>query len=426
MKIPKSILISPGRNTAYGICALTISFFAFAYSYIYGQTIILAFYAVWLLVALVDYRFALFRLVHSPVVLTFALFACLSIFWSAAPGDTARASVQYLSHVVCAVIAARVIDGRTFSIGAMVGTTLVLLYSVLAPNYVYDPLDGSYTFVGAFTSKNQLGFFASLGVFFSFYYAVFMTRSMLYRAVAFALFCFSASVLLMSQSATSLIATPAAMAAVLMISGLGAFSPRHRKLFLWIGILLAVGAAVMALNMGLMDIVLGAFGKDSTLTGRTYLWPEGLKAAHEAPILGQGYQAYWVQGFADAERLWNEFYIAQRTGFHFHNTYIESLVELGYVGTALIVFLFLSTIYACVKKLVNETQRSDALLLAGVMILLVVRSFFEVDVLFPYTIGSFLLYYCWARAREAAPRRQPVTRQHFGADLVDGMAARHA
>ena len=31
-----------------------------------------------------------------------------------------------------------------------------------------------------------------------------------------------------------------------------------------------------------------------------------------------------------------EFYITARTGFHFHNTYIEVLVELGFVGLALI------------------------------------------------------------------------------------------
>ncbi len=59
--------------------------------------------------------------------------------------------------------------------------------------------------------------------------------------------------------------------------------------------------------------VLGAFGKDATLTGRTYLWAEGLRAVGETPVVGVGYQAYWVQGFSEAERLWEEFYIrAQR------------------------------------------------------------------------------------------------------------------
>ena len=96
--------------------------------------------------------------------------------------------------------------------------------------------------------------------------------------------------------------------------------------------MLAVATVVIGLNIGALDLLLGAFGKDATLTGRTYLWAEGLAAARENPFLGVGYQAYWVQGFPEAERLWEEFYIGSRSGFHFHNTYIEVLVELGFVG----------------------------------------------------------------------------------------------
>ncbi|TGV63220.1 O-antigen ligase family protein, partial [Mesorhizobium sp. M00.F.Ca.ET.158.01.1.1] len=93
-----------------------------------------------------------------------------------------------------------------------------------------------------------------------------------------------------------------------------------------------------------MDFVLGIFGKDSTLTGRTYLWEQGWNAAMRSPILGVGYAAYWVQGFAEAERLWNEFYITTRTGFHFHNTYVEALVELGFTGAVLISLIMLRTL----------------------------------------------------------------------------------
>ena len=42
-----------------------------------------------------------------------------------------------------------------------------------------------------------------------------------------------------------------------------------------------------------------------------------------------------MQGFSEAERLWEEFYVGSRSGFHFHNTFIEALVELGVVGLAL-------------------------------------------------------------------------------------------
>ncbi|WP_269930289.1 O-antigen ligase family protein [Aminobacter sp. HY435] len=412
MRIRKSALVTPGRNELYGAFAVAVSFFVFAYSFRLGQISILLYYVVWLPLVLVDYRFTLARLAHSPQILAFALLACLSYAWSDAPDVTARAGLQYLSHVVCAVIAARVIDARTLCIGAMAGISVVLGYSILDGASVYDALDGTYSFVGAFGSKNQLGFYASLGILFSVFFGLFLTSSRRARLVALAVAALSAVLLVMSQSATSMLATPAAIAMVIAIAGLEAFSPNHRKVFFLAGTVLGLAAILAALNVGAVDMVLGAFGKDSTLTGRTYLWQQGMDATAHAPWLGVGYQAYWVQGFSEAERLWHEFYIASRTGFHFHNTYIEALVELGYIGAAAIILPVLAALRLCVGRLLDERDWAEPLLLLGMLALLVIRSFFEVDILQPYAIGSFLLYYSWARAKElpsskVMPSREP-------------------
>ncbi|TIQ90781.1 MAG: O-antigen ligase family protein, partial [Mesorhizobium sp.] len=158
---------------------------------------------------------------------------------------------------------------------------------------------------------------------------------------------------------------------------------------------------------GLLDFVLGTFGKDSTLTGRTYLWEQGWEAAQQAPILGVGYAAYWVQGFAEAERLWNEFYITTRSGFHFHNTYIEALVELGYVGATLISLIIVRALWGHISALIFRTWQAESVILGGVMVLLLIRSFVEIDTFNPYIMGSFLLYYSYfklVRVHVARPR----------------------
>lgn len=427
MRIRKSALVEPGRNTLYGAFAVAVSFFVFAYSFRIGQISILMYYAVWLPLVLVDYRFTLGRLGASPQLLAFALLACLSYFWSDAPDVTSRAALQYLSHVVCAVIAAKVIDARTLSIGAIAGIAVILAYSMLVGGYVYDALDGTYSFVGAFGSKNQLGFYASLGVLFGCYFALFLTRGRIARLLALGVVLLSAASLVMSQSATSMLATPAAIAMIVAIAGLEAFSPTHRRIFFAAGLVLAGTAVLAALNVGTIDMVLGAFGKDSTLTGRTYLWQQGIDASANTPLLGIGYAAYWVQGFSEAERLWNEFYITSRTGFHFHNTYIEALVELGYVGAAMIVLPLLAILRLCISRLLSEGDWTEPLLQTGLLALLVIRSFFEVDILQPYVIGSFLLYYCWARAKEPATRQtvpaSPPRQMTFGRS--DGIAGQY-
>ncbi|WP_157019523.1 O-antigen ligase family protein [Mesorhizobium xinjiangense] len=402
MRIAKAALIDPERNALYGIPAIAVSVFVFAYSAIFGQVSILLYYALWLPLVLVDYRKVLGNYARYYWILAFGLFACLSIFWSAAPSVTARAAIQFMSHIVCALIAARTMSVRTVTLGTLCGVFVVLIYSLAFGRYHHDPFDGSYSFVGAFTSKNQLGFFASLGVYFALI-ATFVTRERgAWRAFVPISGILSAYSLIASQSATSIIATVLTLASLVGLAGLLLFRARARLALLLLGSLLALMAGVAAFQIGLLDFVLGAFGKDTTLTGRTYLWAQGMEAGARTPIFGVGYQAYWVHGFAEAERLWEEFYIRSRTGFHFHNTYIAMYVELGLVGVFLFSLALAKVLAGYFGRLLTGIDRSSSFTLFGVTVMLLVRSFFELDMVNPYSIGAFLLYY--AAGLIAAPR----------------------
>jgi exopolysaccharide production protein ExoQ len=406
MKIPKSLLVDPEKSTVYGTFAVAISIWAFSYSSVFGPILILAYYAVWLPLIMVDYRRLLRHASSAWLPLAFAIYVCLSVFWSDAPGITLRTAIQYCSHIACAYIAARTVSVRTLTIGSLIGIFLVLLYSLNVGSYSYDVLDGTYNFVGAFSSKNQIGFVASLGIYFCVVFLAFLRRGRISLFLTAPVLVLSAYLLVISHSATSMASTPAVLALVALLAMAKKLSLRYRRVIFLVGAggLVAVTAIAFA---GLLDFVLGVFGKDSTLTGRTYLWEQGWNAAQQAPILGVGYAAYWVQGFAEAERLWNEFYITTRSGFHFHNTYIEALVELGYVGATLISLIIVRTLWGHISTLIFRTWQAESVILAGVMVLLFIRSFVEVETLNPYIMGSFLLYYSYfklVRVPVARPR----------------------
>ncbi|WP_420961596.1 O-antigen ligase family protein [Brucella sp. IR073] len=406
MKIPRSTLIRPGENALYGTFAIAVSVFIFAYSARLGQISILLFYALWLPLVLVDYRHVIGNYARFWWILAFALFACISFMWSAAPAVTLRAGIQYTTTVICALIASRIIDAATLTRGVSLGVGIVLLYSLAFGQYHYDPLDGSYSFIGAFSSKNQLGFFASLGLYFVFASFFVLNTSRRWRVAAIPLGALSAYSLLASSSATSVIATSATLLTVIAVSLVLKFSPRNRRTFFVVGLIIAVAVAIVGLNAGAMEAILGAFGKDTTLTGRTYLWDQGIRAAHEAPLIGVGYYAYWVQGFSEAERLWDEFYIASRSGFHFHNTYIEVMVELGLAGLLLIAFVLARLLIGSLRRILTENHAPQAQLMFGIAVLLLIRSFFEIDFLTPYHIGAFLFYY--SAGLLAIPQREPA------------------
>lgn len=419
MKIPKSLLVDPEKNSVYGAFAVAVSIWAFSYSVIFGQVLILAYYAVWLPLILVDYRRFLRHLSSAWLPLLFAAYVCFSVFWSQAPGITARTSVQYLSHIACAYVAARTVSVRTVTIGALIGIFFVLLYSLKVGAYSEDVLDGTYNFVGAFASKNQIGFVASLAIYFCIVFLAFYRRGRLSLILTVPVMLLSAYLLVISHSATSMASIPAVLALVTLLAMSKLLSRRYRRVIFLVGAGLLVVLVFVALNLGLMDFVLGLFGKDSTLTGRTYLWEQGWDAVQKSPILGVGYAAYWVQGFSEAERLWNEFYITTRTGFHFHNTYIEALVELGFVGATLISLIMLRTLYGHVSAVIFGRWQADSVILIGVMMLLLIRSFVEVEILNPYIMGSFLLYFSFFKLA-----RVPATRTQWSPAFEQAEAAR--
>jgi exopolysaccharide production protein ExoQ len=410
MKIPKSVLIDPAKNEVYGIAAVALSFFVFAYSSRFGQISILAYYGVWFLLVAVDYRRVLGNYLKYIWIFSFAIFCFVSAFWSPAFGTSLRTSIQYLTHIVCALIAMRTISATTLTRGAIVGVAVVLVYSMAFGIYLFDAIDGTFSFVGAFSSKNQLGFFASLGVFFCYAAVMIFRERGIWFIAAGGVSLLAAYSLFASQSATSVITTLGIIAGCIGLQGFMVFSPHHRRLFFSAAVIFGLGAAVGALQFGAMDAILGVFGKDSTLTGRTYLWQQGILSATEYPILGIGFQGYWVQGFSEAERLWEYFHIPTRTGFHFHNTYIETMVETGVIGTALLVFILLSILTGHLRKLLIANRSPESMMFFGLASLLLVRSFVEIDIIFPYQIGSFLFYF--AAGRLMLRPRQP-TRSFF-------------
>lgn len=393
MRIAKSALITPGVNAAYAIPAVALSMFCFAYSLRFGQAAILLYYALWLPLIAVDYKKVLGS--HSKFVwlYAFAAFAFLSVFWSQVPSVSMRASIQYFTQVLCALVAVRTVDVRTLTLGAVAGTAVVLLYSILFGYYEYDPLDGTYSFVGAFASKNQLGFYASIGIIFAFAAVFIYGERRIWMAVSGAVGLMAAYCLLASQSATSVLTTAVIVALLIGLRGVLFLSPGQRKLLVIGGGVAAIILIVASVYLGVVDVVLGLFGKDSTLTGRTYLWQQGIEAWKQNPAVGIGYQAYWVQGFSEPERLWEEFFIGSRSGFHFHNTYIETAVELGLTGVLILAGTILAMIWGHLRRVIEDVRNDESYLLLGIAVLLTIRSFVEIDVLTPYNVGTFLLYF---------------------------------
>lgn len=406
MQIPRHLIFDTEQNTIYVVPAIALSLFVFAYSIRFGQISILAFYACWLPPFLVTPRLLLERPLPVFLLLLLPTYAAASTLWSDVPTVTLRAAIQYGTTVFCGLVAARMTSVPNLALGGTIGGLLVLLYSAASGNYSYDAVDGSYAFSGAFGSKNQLGYFATLALIFgAALLVVFRSRRWVWPLAA-ATAALAAAMLWISDSATSLISAALALLTIALARALVSLAPVLRRAAIAVLLSASVAAALAAARLGAFNAVLAAFGKDTTLTGRTYLWSQGLEIGSGNPAVGLGYNAFWTHGRPAAEHLWEAFYITSRTGFHFHNTLIEAYVGLGLVGVALVATLSLSLFLMPLRAVLPRTASGSTLICAGLSLLFLVRSAVEVDFLTPYTAGSFLVPFVLLRMADHRRRRR--------------------
>lgn len=423
MMIDRLWLADRQRNTVWAVSAVALSTWVFAYSTRFGPVSILAFYGVWGLLLLVPAA-SLWGRLHRPLLLlSLPALAALSVVWSDRPDTTLRAAIQYGSTVFLGLLAARAVSVQNLARGLLLGGVLVLLYSHANGSYAYDVVDGTYAFAGAFQSKNQLGLFASLTLIAAAAVVMLSPRPLATVLPVGVVFLFAAYTLRMTESATSMITVVLAFGVMLTATGLLRLSLPLRTLAL-VGLLVTVlGAAAVALQSGALDSLLGVFGKDATLTGRTYLWSRGIQIGQDASPQGLGYYAFWVPGRAEAEELWIEFHIEAFSGFHFHNTLIEGFVALGPAGVAMLGAWLLGLPVLSIRAALGQGRAGAVALLVGLSVLFSIRAFVEIDFFTPYTAGSFLVPFLLlamadraadqdarARLRASAGHRAPLRR----------------
>jgi len=88
------------------------------------------------------------------------------------------------------------------------------------------------------------------------------------------------------------------------------------------------------------------FGKDLTFTGRTYIWDYVLSEINKKPILGYGFETYWIMG---SSRL-NVFKVNQS-----HNSYLEIMLQLGSVGIIVLLSIVIAFLYRAIKLSENKS-----------------------------------------------------------------------
>ncbi len=315
----------------------------------------------------------------------------ISATWAPDANEAVRKGVLFALTGMVAIYAASRLSARQILTVFLIGETIAAGLSIMSPTII----GGAWT--GIFGQKN----FLAVHMFILFTCAMAITldkgSNRWFRLGGLVMVPVAMLVILMAKSATTtllLIGGGAALLGHAFLWGPAARVP-HMRTFLTLVISVLVISFVLVL-FGLMQFdaqgkLLEALGKDSTLTGRTYLWATAERVMAERPLTGVGADGFWRSDLGAANSITEYFHYERYVKFSFHNSYLENGVAFGYPGFWATIFLACWALWrTSMNWLRNQTILNAAFLVMAVMI--VVRSNAEIDLAQEFAGTAVLLF----------------------------------
>lgn len=286
--------------------------------------------------------------------LTFPAFALLSVAWAVYPAVTLRAAIQMTLTVFAGLLLSQARRPRAVLVGLFVAYAGYTVASLSAGNMRPDGAEGAMALYGL--GNEAKNFFADTSGTAALLAIAMLAASLEKRAVGAAALCGLAGVacIVATVRAHSAGAVSSLALAGLLLGFFLLMRKRPAAVKLWIACaLVAVFLLGGAFFQPLLAMVQEFSGKDAGLTGRGYLWYRADFIMAERPWLGVGYFGFWNPANPDAIGLWRHFDVRQEgTAFSFHNSYIQTIVETGYLGQGVMVLGWAAGSLALLRRFV--------------------------------------------------------------------------
>jgi exopolysaccharide production protein ExoQ len=347
---------------------------------------------------------ALRAVFSSLVPWIFVIFAALSVLWSQYPAWTLNASIRFAFSTGVFLVMARALPAKSFLTVYLSALLLVDAASLVTPRMAWNA--GGLAMTGIFNSKNSFGFVQALLVQVSLWVLLDHGQRGLMRALAFIGVVGGAILTVAALSAGAVVALSGALACSLLAFNLHLFPPRSRVVILCAGALLTaiLCSFLIAFSDELFQAGLQLTGKSANLSNRTELWDVAKKMMQEHPIGGVGYQAFWQAGNPYAEDLWRRFQPG-RSGYHFHNLWYQSGVDLGYIGLGLALLTVAITAIEVVRWVVRSASPTSCFFL-GYVVFIILRSWLEYDLFAQFSLSGAIFLAAFVYARQSRERHK--------------------
>jgi exopolysaccharide production protein ExoQ len=301
-------------------------------------------------------------------LLAYLAFAGASVLWAFSPE---RSFIRFFQQVmiVTSIVLPAMLAARTADM--MRGLFLCFVFSLILN--VFFVLGGSVTIVrygstlvnigyeGYFEGKNYLGECAAIAFLLSFH-EIFHRGWR--RALGIVVFVIATLLLFLSDSKTALglaLICPFLAALTLIVRKITRISPAI--ILLSIPLCYALLSSVSNFNFERISYML--YG-DSSLTGRTIIWDFAQYEIGRSPLLGWGYQSFWL--VPDSPSIEAPGWVKMMPNSH--NGYYDTMLEMGYLGLALLLIFITTTLHAIGRVADRDPARAQLVLSLALFIIL--------------------------------------------------------
>jgi O-antigen ligase len=295
------------------------------------------------------------------------LLMAVSICWS----QYSFVSFKRFIKVVGSIVMACVVVSQTDPLEALLTILRRCLYihlpiSIICTRYFrdigvsFDYSGESESWQGISTTKNVMGQVAMMGALYFFWEVRRNWRLLGWRSYHMIYLAMAIYLLKGSEKAISMTSVSVCIFALitfLTVQSLRARVPSARA-FIWtmfgataaLILLVVVHSIVLFPADSALGQVITLLGRDITLTDRTYIWSDVYAAASRSPLLGVGFGGFWIGRLANIPWNANMTWVLGQA----HSGYVDTYLQLGLVGSFLLVVLLFTTLPRLLASLSQE------------------------------------------------------------------------
>jgi exopolysaccharide production protein ExoQ len=288
-----------------------------------------------------------------------------------------------------------------------------IVFALALPQYGLDRMGGhSEAWKGIFSAKNCLG---NMALFFLTMAVSYRGRTLFLRSVRISQIIFCLIAIAFSRAATAYLLTAVYIVYFVAMKTLNRF--RTKDYFVLCILLLGALSIAAVMIVATPGLLFSLLGKDASLTGRTGIWSAVIDSIAKRPLLGYGYQAFWLALEGESYRviLAVSWVLAQaQSGF------LDVLLEMGAVGLTIVALVFGFAFRDGVVCLLRSRDRTQLRAVEWYLAIVMLTLIYNLDESFlfePKHLGSLIFVIAcvglkqeWLRLRvTAAPQPLGLT-----------------